>query len=76
MFQSAKEKALNLTKKVVAPAVALSVAGVGAANATVAETISSAFTAGEANLTLAATGVITMVAVLTGIGLIVSMLRK
>ena len=48
----------------------------GIAGATdVGTTITSAF-AGQANLGLAAAGVITMVAVLTGIGLIVSMLRK
>ncbi len=39
-------------------------------------TITSAFASGQANLGLAAAGVVTMVAVLTGIGLIVSMLRK
>lgn len=39
-------------------------------------TITSAFAAGQANLALAAAGVVTMVAVLTGIGLIISMLRK
>ncbi|HEY8097538.1 MAG TPA: hypothetical protein VIE65_15815 [Methylobacter sp.] len=38
--------------------------------------ITDAFSAGQANLSLAAAGVVTMVAVLTGIGLIVSMLRK
>jgi hypothetical protein len=49
----------------------------GVASATdVGTTITSAFSAGQANLGLAAAGVITMVAVLTGIGLIVSMLRK
>ncbi|MDO9139647.1 MAG: hypothetical protein Q7U38_04900 [Methylobacter sp.] len=48
----------------------------GASSADVGATITSAFAAGEANLGLAAAGVITMVAVLTGIGLIVSMLRK
>lgn len=38
--------------------------------------ITDAFAAGQANLNLASAGVITMVAVLTGIGLIVSLLRK
>jgi len=50
-----------------------------AANAAFADTgttITSAFTAGQTNLGLAAAGVITMVAVLTGIGMVVSMLRK
>jgi hypothetical protein len=42
----------------------------------VGDTITAAFAAGQANLGLAAAGVITMVAVLTGIGMIVSMLRK
>ncbi|MDP1771753.1 MAG: hypothetical protein Q8L15_05660 [Methylobacter sp.] len=38
--------------------------------------ITAAFAAGQANLGLAAAGIITMVAVVTGIGFIVSMLRK
>ncbi len=48
----------------------------GAASADIGGTITSAFSAGQTNLGLAAAGVVTMVAVLTGIGLIVSMLRK
>jgi|GEM_PF-1804511 len=48
----------------------------GAASADIGTDITSAFSLGQTNLGLAAAGVITMVAVLTGIGLIVSMLRK
>lgn len=48
----------------------------GVASADLGTTITGAFTAGQTNLGLAAAGVVTMVAVLTGIGLIVSMLRK
>ena len=40
------------------------------------QTLIDAFHGGQTNLELAASGVIVMVAVLTGIGLIVSMLRK
>lgn len=60
--------------KFVAGSALFSAAGVS--SATVAADITGAFAAGQANLGLAAAGVITMVAVLTGIGLIVSMLRK
>lgn len=47
----------------------------GATN-TVASTISSAFAGAQANLETAAVAMIVMVAVLTGIGLITSLLRK
>lgn len=55
---------------------ALLASSVGVASADTGTVITAAFTAGQANLALAAAGVITMVAVLTGIGLVVSMLRK
>lgn len=48
----------------------------GSAFADTGADITAAFAAGQTNLGLAAAGVITMVAVLTGIGLVVSMLRK
>lgn len=76
MFQSVKEKTKALATRYVAPVVTLAVAGIGSAHATIGEDITGAFTAGEANLGLAAAGVISMVAVVTGIGFIVSMLRK
>lgn len=62
------------SKKILVGSALASAAGV--ASADIGATITSAFEAGQANLGLAAAGVITMVAVLTGIGLIVSMLRK
>jgi hypothetical protein len=55
---------------------ALLASSVGVASADTAAAITGAFSAGQANLVLAAAGVVTMVAVLTGIGLVVSMLRK
>jgi hypothetical protein len=72
-----KIKFLPQSKKacLIASGVALSTAS-GMASADIATAISGAFSAGQTNLGLAAAGVITMVAVLTGIGLIVSMLRK
>ncbi len=63
----------NLKKVVLGSVLVMSAS---AASADVGTAITAAFDAGEANLGLAATGVIAMVAVLTGIGLIVSMLRK
>ena len=51
-------------------------AAAGAASAAVGDTITSAFASAQTNFGLAATGLITAVAVLTGIGLIVSLLRK
>lgn len=75
MFQSAKEKALNLTKKVLAPVAALSLTA-SQAFATTAEDITGAFSTGSTNLGLAVTGMIGMVAIVTGVGFIVSMLRK
>ena len=62
--------------KFIVGATLLSVAGFASATGTIGDTITGAFSAGQTNLGLAAAGVITMVAVLTGIGLIVSMLRK
>jgi hypothetical protein len=49
---------------------------VGNASATVADDITAAFTAAEANVTLAAGGVIGVVAIMTGIGFIIGLLRK
>ena len=76
MFQSVKEKAKAFGGRYVAPAVALTAVGIGSANATLATDITAAFASGGSNLAVAATGVIGMVAVVTGIGFIVSMLRK
>ncbi|MCQ8104686.1 hypothetical protein NP590_11265 [Methylomonas sp. SURF-2] len=76
MYQSVKEKTKALATRVVAPVVALSIVGVSAAHATIGEDITAAFASGSINLGLAAAGVISMVAVVTGIGFIVSMLRK
>ncbi|HEY8034243.1 MAG TPA: hypothetical protein VIF37_01470 [Methylobacter sp.] len=42
----------------------------------VAATITTAFATGQSNVSLAAAGVITLVAVVTGISLIVGLLRK
>jgi hypothetical protein len=47
-----------------------------AAHADMATDIGAAFTAAESNVGLAAGGVVALVAVVTGIGLIVSLLRK
>ncbi|AEG00736.1 hypothetical protein [Methylomonas methanica] len=76
MYQSVKEKTKALASRVAAPVVLLTALGVGSANATVAEDITAAFSSGSVNLGLAASGVIAMVAVVTGIGFVVSMLRK
>lgn len=76
MYQSVKEKINALATRVVAPVVALTAVGVGSAYADVGADITAAFGTGATNLGLAATGVIAMVAVVTGIGFIVSMLRK
>jgi len=48
----------------------------GVASADVGADISAAFTGANANVTTAAGGVIALVAVVTGIGLIISLLRK
>jgi len=48
----------------------------GVASADVGADIAAAFTGANANVTTAAGGVIALVAVVTGIGLIISLLRK
>ncbi len=65
---------MKTSNKVVTGGGLFGVAGLAAAD--VGADITAAFSAGQTNLGLAATGVITMVAVLTGITLVVSLLRK
>jgi hypothetical protein len=60
----------------VSVAVAPLLVAAGSASATVADDITAAFTAAEANVTLAAGGVIGVVAIMTGIGFIIGLLRK
>jgi cyanate permease len=77
MFQSKKEVS---NARVSAPVKASVAAGLmavaGYASADLATVITGAFSSAQTNFGLAATGLITAVAVLTGIGLIVSLLRK
>jgi hypothetical protein len=65
---------MKLKNKILTGVALASTAGI--ASADIATDITSAFTTGQTHLTLAAGGVIAMVAVLTGVGLVVSMLRK
>jgi hypothetical protein len=52
------------------------VAAVSTASADVATDITAAFTAAESNVTLAAGGLIGVVAIMTGIGFIISLLKR
>jgi|APLak6261673822_1056097.scaffolds.fasta_scaffold84189_1 hypothetical protein len=54
----------------------LSVAAISAAFADTAATITGAFTGASANVQLAVGGVITLVAIVTGVSLIIGLLRK
>lgn len=51
-------------------------AAAATASADTAADITAAFTAAESNVTLAAGGIIGVVAIITGIGIIVSLLRR
>jgi hypothetical protein len=59
----------------VASGVSLATAA-GLANATVADTITAAFSGAQSNIELAVTAMIVMVAVMTGVGLITRLLGK
>lgn len=70
-FQQIKQSLFN---RYTAGAALLGTAGI--ASADIATDITAAFTGATSNVTLAAGGIVTLVAVVTGIGLIVSLLRK
>lgn len=76
MYQSVKEKINALSTRVVAPVVALTAVGVGSAHADTATAISDAFSLAGTHLSTAVGALIAMVAIVTGVGYIISMLRK
>jgi hypothetical protein len=65
----------SIKTQVVAGGTAVATAA-GSAHADVAADISAAFAGANTNVTLAVGGVIALVAIVTGVGLIVSLLRK
>lgn len=76
MYQSKAEKRNQVSNTTKAGVAVGLMTAASIASADIGTTITSAFSSAQTNFGLAATGLITAVAVLTGIGLIVSLLRK